>query len=272
MERIDGIVSKWEQRWGDNPSFILFQFKHDWPSIVGPMLAKKSYPTKIEDSVLHVYAENSVWLQELFMRKDALLESIREHFPQAECNDILLRIGRARPVRREKESGSAKLQSLPLQTEEVEAVRGSLRPSLPEDLSEALFRLRIEQLRLRKRKQALGWHPCLHCGEPTDAPLLCGSCESKMEEERKHAVLRYLKKNPAAGYQEATLATGCSAKEYEKAKQQLIYRLLDCVYNRHDTEQERQQLLQLITGRPLADLTDAFQNNVLNKLNRRKEE
>ncbi|MCI5836393.1 MAG: DUF721 domain-containing protein [Veillonellaceae bacterium] len=272
MDRIDGILSEWQQRWGDNASFQIFNLKHAWPVIVGTMLAKKSYPTKLEDAVLHVYAENSVWLQELFMRKDAVLESIRKHCPQMECNDIVLRIGRAKIAEKEKKAAAAEAQPVPLQKEEVAAVRESLNASLPPDLSEALFKLRIEQLRLRNRKQSLGWHPCPRCGEQTAASDLCGNCVTKESEEKRYAVLRYLKRNPAASYPEAVAETGCAGKEYEKAKQQLIYRLLDCVYNRHDTAEERRQLLQLITGRPLADLSEAFQKNLLNKLNRRKEE
>lgn len=49
-----------------------------WNSIVGPLLSQKTEIARIDKDVLFVGVSNSVWLQELVLRKPLLLSDLKK--------------------------------------------------------------------------------------------------------------------------------------------------------------------------------------------------
>ena len=52
----------------------------EWKNIVGNTLAKQCYPTKIENGVLFLKTKNSVWKNELFLRRFELIDLISNNY------------------------------------------------------------------------------------------------------------------------------------------------------------------------------------------------
>lgn len=66
----------------------------NWSKIVGKELAKKSYVAMLKNSVLIVYTENSVWLQQFnFMKKD-LICRINEYLKMDYISDIQFKVSK----------------------------------------------------------------------------------------------------------------------------------------------------------------------------------
>lgn len=61
-----------------------------WNAIVGEHVAQNSVPIKVENGVLYVSVKNSVWRQELSMRKPQILKKIEEEFGRGIIRDINL--------------------------------------------------------------------------------------------------------------------------------------------------------------------------------------
>ena len=50
----------------------------DWPIVVGPALAERSYPDRYDHGTVWVAVESSAWAQELRMRKDTIVARLAE--------------------------------------------------------------------------------------------------------------------------------------------------------------------------------------------------
>lgn len=52
-----------------------------WPTVVGPEIAARTRPTRVENGVLYVHVDHGAWMQELhFIEKD-LIGKLREQVP-----------------------------------------------------------------------------------------------------------------------------------------------------------------------------------------------
>jgi predicted nucleic acid-binding Zn ribbon protein len=59
-----------------------------WPSVVGEEIAARTTAVKIENGVLYVAVEHSVWLQELHFMEKEILKKLNERAPKANCRKI----------------------------------------------------------------------------------------------------------------------------------------------------------------------------------------
>ena len=69
------------------------RLQQEWEALVGPTIAKHSYPESIRYSKLYLVADNSIWLQQLRFLKPTLLENIHSLLPELSLTDVILRIG-----------------------------------------------------------------------------------------------------------------------------------------------------------------------------------
>ena len=63
----------------------------NWKEIVGPLLAARSHPFHLKDSILYVAVENNSWLQELVLRKPYILKQLNDKTGE-EIKDIIFLI------------------------------------------------------------------------------------------------------------------------------------------------------------------------------------
>ena len=63
----------------------------NWKEIVGPLLAARSHPFHLKDSILYVAVENNSWLQELVLRKLYILKQLNDKTGE-EIKDIIFLI------------------------------------------------------------------------------------------------------------------------------------------------------------------------------------
>ena len=59
-----------------------------WPAVVGEEIAARTKAVRINNGVLYVMVEHSVWLQELHFMEKEILEKIKERAPKANCRKI----------------------------------------------------------------------------------------------------------------------------------------------------------------------------------------
>ena len=59
-----------------------------WPTVVGEEIAARTEAVKIDNGVLHVAVEHSVWLQELHFMEKEILEKLKERAPRTNCRKI----------------------------------------------------------------------------------------------------------------------------------------------------------------------------------------
>ena len=93
FESIHSVLKEVSQHHGLGLKLLEARLQQEWEELVGPTLAKHSYPSTIRYRNLNLISDNSVWLQQLVFLKPQILESIRTRFPELEVSDIHLRLG-----------------------------------------------------------------------------------------------------------------------------------------------------------------------------------
>lgn len=73
---------QWQHQW------LLFYLTRQWPVIVGEQVAAATYPAYMKGKVLWIYAENSVWMQQLQFIKLDILAKIKQGVPDAQLQDL----------------------------------------------------------------------------------------------------------------------------------------------------------------------------------------
>lgn len=63
--RIGSLLGKMIQREGWRPQLALGRLRAGWADAVGPSIAANSFPGKLSDGVLLVFAESGTWATEL---------------------------------------------------------------------------------------------------------------------------------------------------------------------------------------------------------------
>ena len=124
----------------------------DWTRLVGMELGRRSYPERLKGDVLEVIVDNSPCLQELRLRAQAVLSTVRTRFPSVVTLKFTLgtlpaRGGmEARPTRHQPRST--------LSPEDLHVVE-AMATTLPDPiLAGGLRRLLTKDLLARRRREA----------------------------------------------------------------------------------------------------------------------
>lgn len=92
VRRIGSLVSQLMSRRGYVQAFAVDQLQHAIAAAVGDQLASSFRVGNLRDGVLHVYAADSVTLQELNFRKRAILLHLQQAVPCNRVTDLRFRI------------------------------------------------------------------------------------------------------------------------------------------------------------------------------------
>lgn len=91
VAKILGLALK---RYGLEKKVAQYAFVQHWVEVVGPEVAKRTKPESIYRGILMVRVTNSVWAQELSMRRGEFLTRLRPLLtPDTQVHDIQFRVG-----------------------------------------------------------------------------------------------------------------------------------------------------------------------------------
>jgi len=60
----------------------------EWEDIAGESIAARSRVSDLRDGILHVVAENNLWMQEITFLQNEIIKNINERFPGLEINGL----------------------------------------------------------------------------------------------------------------------------------------------------------------------------------------
>lgn len=274
MEEIESVLC-------GNDAFQFWLFQKRWPELAGKTLAEESYIGRAEGSVLYIYATNSVWMQELLIYKEKLLEKIRDDAYGKRFSElrVVMMTGKPRETEfspaeelRKKYKKNQEIRLLPLETREKEWIREWTASHVEKEALRPVFSQMMEgALGRRKAELAEGWHPCLHCGNlcpPKEN--LCPSCRLRKEKQVKNKIVLLLKEKPELLYEETVRLISCSYAEFAEARDILIHRYKENYYRGYGSEEETRRLLSLLTHKPFENITKEEAEKALSSLPRKK--
>lgn len=74
--------------------------RRDWPSLVGPQIARRAQPGGIAGGTLAVVVDNSPWLQELRLREAELLSRLQDRYGAQSIKALRFTLGTPSPEAR----------------------------------------------------------------------------------------------------------------------------------------------------------------------------
>ena len=77
----------------------------EWAAAVGPLVASHARATAIQDGVLFVEVDTSVWMQELSLLRESLVERLNAVLGAPHVRRIVLAVARQQPERALPEKG-----------------------------------------------------------------------------------------------------------------------------------------------------------------------
>ena len=264
-----------------NEAFQFYLFQQKWKDIAGDVLAEESRIGRREGSTLYIHVTNSVWMQELIMRKQELLQRIQADPYGRQFRDLRFLI--AAP--QEKETGLSAVDALrqrmaaehtmkPLPLTEGEdawIAHWTASHVKSEKIRPAIREMMERALSLRKAQLAAGYHPCRRCGELIpQGDTLCPRC--RIEEERAvlYRITLLLTAYPALLYDEARRRVPCRYSQFAAARDGLIHKYKENYANGWGTEEEKRKLLSLLTHKSYETITREEADRALSALPKRK--
>lgn len=94
--RIDSLFAELFKKRQWDKHLALHAVFRDWPQVVGPEIAERTAPQVIRGTVLWIAVSDSVWMQQLHLQKQALLEHINANIRGSEkISDVRFQIDAA---------------------------------------------------------------------------------------------------------------------------------------------------------------------------------
>lgn len=199
LNSLQQALAVWTEQWKDQPQMQLYRLQESWPEVVGKILAKKSFIGKYDGVTVTVLADNSVWLNELFIQREKIIKKLVDRFPEYTITDLKFRTGRRAQQAPKKAAEKRTQEHIPALTAAQKEEVAAFFTAVPDPaLKQSLIHLRERQLALELARREAGFVPCGVCHQLTDAvDGTCEMCKLRAQAQERHAVTRYLKEHPA---------------------------------------------------------------------------
>ncbi|MFA6498093.1 MAG: DUF721 domain-containing protein [Desulfurivibrionaceae bacterium] len=137
--RIDSLFAELFKKRQWDKRLALHAVFRNWPQVVGPEIAERTEPQVIRGTVLWIAVSDSVWMQQLHLQKQALLEQINANVRGSEkISDIRFQIDAG--------LGEEKLATVPLK---LDASPQPIDPEAQEDFERLIAAIGDAELRTR---------------------------------------------------------------------------------------------------------------------------
>lgn len=263
-------------------AYKFYQVKWNWPDIVGEQIAKYSYVRDYQNQVVTIGVLNSVWMSQLFMHKQSLIQRVNEYAGEVLVRDMrFIRSGRKPPkIVYETLDGEASVYPIDnvayvrLDAERVQKIRQETA-NLPEGLQERVAQLRFAQEKRNVAGREAGIRTCPDCGrwlQPGET--VCTICRLKRREKRKQELYRLMMQMPWITLEELE-QNGCIPAHskmytelYNEIRRECIYRCIEKIHHGWDTAEDDMLLALMVTRKNPTEMTDAYIQNLTNKYRR----
>ena len=149
-----------------------------WEQVVGALVAKKSWPEKVDDGVLYIGVTSHAWAAELQLLKASILARYRQLLGRAVLKDVVFRVARRKA--RLTESDTCRIELHPGAGERlpIDPLPDTLFSGIANDEVRALLTPVFLRLRAQRAwKHEHGWSRCPECRHIVhgDSCPQCGS-------------------------------------------------------------------------------------------------
>jgi predicted nucleic acid-binding Zn ribbon protein len=200
-----------------------------WEQAVGPAIARRSRPTRLNAGVLTVLTASSAWSHELTYLAPAIVETLRGAVPEAHLRRLRFMVATGRTKLLLEGERFRNASKLPRRARNVHASDTKLtRMREEEDVTSLVTRLASEQRSLNDWRDRSGWQRCPTCGArfwASSSQTSCAPCASARRRNEDSRVELALMQAPWVGASELRQSLpNLRAAVYRRARQRLLTR------------------------------------------------
>lgn len=261
----------------ENPSFHFRLFQEKWKDFAGDIMAKESYMGYEKEGILYIYVTNSVWLQQLFMNKRAILQKIKQDDYGKQIKDLRF-IQTIPKIEKKGDTSLSKMNArfkkeherydVELTKEEEKNIERWIMTHVASDKVQAILHPYMKASFTRKKgEMKAGFHPCPVCHNYIpENETLCITCTTRLEQSKIGKIILLLKENPHYDYRDVIEYISCDYSTYASAREQLIQRIRQQIYLQIEAPYYKRFLLSLLLHKPLKNISLREAENQLKDL------
>lgn len=254
-----------------------------WDSIVGPAMAQQVTIESVQAPILTLVASNSMWMQEVIMRKGQILSSINHYYGDHIIKDIRVLMKKESFIKDEVQANNIDLSYQPkgkidfskisLPKEILDSIDASLETIKNPSLKAIGRKVQVQNWKKNKLLSKKGYVRCKLCGkwiEPQDGRkspkgLICAQCHHGRYRAHVGQIIKILQDYPTLKYDQMKSYMRCTLAGFNQARKELIYYYMDKVHFGSNDPHHMYMLTQLITFKSVDQLEPQFVANLCAK-------
>lgn len=256
--------------------FTVYNVLYNWEKIVGKDIALQSIPISIDNKILFIAVNSSVWCQHLSMLKDDIIYKINKFAGILLVEDLKFRNqyyskNKNNIVEKKEYNLANKIAQVKLTKEENDNIK-----NLTDNISDEVLRNNIKNvirknIAFNKIKNENNWHKCLNCNALcAKQEEYCTVCKIENKNKKASEIRKLLIEAPWLTYAELNKYQKCTPKEFINEKVILLNYYADLVANNKDNKIYTLTLVMLFNGAKMEEINDNLIQKTLIKFRRKK--
>ena len=256
--------------------FTIYNVLYNWEKIVGKDIALQSIPVSIDNKVLFIAVNSSVWCQHLSMLKDDIIYKINKFAGILLVEDLKFRNqyydkNRNKVIEKKEYNLANKIAQIKLTKEENENINNLADTINDEELRKNIKNIMRKNIAFNKIKNENNWHKCLKCNTLcAKQEQYCTVCKIEIKNEKSSKIRKLLIEAPWLTYAELNNYEKCTSKEFINEKVVLLNYYADLVANNKDNKIYTLTLVMLFNGAKMEEINDNLIQKTLTKFRRKK--
>ena len=269
MENVEQILLNMLPGKEEKEKYLVFFLQSRWSAICGANVAKHSKPVQLENKVLYINTDSSVWSNHLLLMKKQFLKNINGTLNKKAVSDLKFFNGSVENLFNKVKPQSDEMEKITLDEAELQKIRQEAGRVKNIDLQQKLAEFKAAAVKREKYLLQHGAGRCRKCGAVTQGGGLCSTC-SRYEAEELHSMLvKFLLTEPWSDYENCKKTLKCDKILFESVKNNLKQHYYAKVADGTATEGEAMLAVLFKTGKSPALIDDTTFNNVLANLRRK---
>lgn len=267
MDNVEQILLKMLPGKEERDIYTVFYLQSKWKSICGENVARHSKPVKLENKVLYINTDSSVWSNHLLLMKKQFLKNINGVLKKRSVGDLKFFNGSVDNEFLKDSASETKPEKIELQEEErqkISALAGNVKNT---GLQLKLMAFKAAALKREKALLKKGGKKCSRCGAVINGKSnLCAVC-SRYEQEKLHdELVKFLLTEPWSDYENCKKMLNCDKILYDSVKNHLRQHYYAKVADETASSSEKMLAVIFKTGKTPDLIDDKTYQNVLNNL------
>lgn len=246
-----------------------------WKKIVGDEIAIHAYPIVVQNGIVVLGVNNSVWCHHLSMMKENIISKINDFIGEKIISDIRFQAGYLQKLQNEEHTNIDALRSqkhkIKLDAPDHKIIYQAAENVHDNYLKQKIIRVMRRDFILKKLKKQNNWHQCASCTvlcPPEES--YCSVCKLAKKQEVITKIIGTLKQIPWIRHHELNEHIPCTDEEFHQAKYTLVSSIGRAIQDGDTDRFNIMIFIMLTTGAKIEAINEAVINKTLGKFRRKK--